>query len=101
MSKEVEKFAISATTIEDPILEPYFIVNNGPNDFTVNKKRFDNGGIVRYSAVKYPSTFYGCLTVIAKCKMAEGLRCESIQEYLDRWTEISEKLYETYKTRNI
>lgn len=90
------------TVIEDPVLEPYFITNSGGGSFAVSKKRFDKNGTLRYSDVCFPSTFEGCLNVIAKEMLhEEGRVFESIQNYIDSWKEISDKIINAHKNWNV
>ena len=91
----------SGTIIEDPVLEPYFIICYGPGDFSINKKRTDLHGKFKFSTIRYPSTFFGCLDSIAKEKLNETGDYQSIQDYIEAWKNVSETVRRAYKDWNI
>lgn len=88
------------TVIEDPVLDPYFITYSG--GFTVSKKRLDPKGNLKYRDLCYPSSFLGCLDRIAKEKLHEdGTAYSTVQEYIEKWKEISNTLLDAYKNWEI
>lgn len=93
--------SFNGSVIEDPILEPYFIIYYGPGDFALNRKRVDVHGNLKFSTLRYPGTFCGCLDSIAKEKMCDKKEYNSIQEYIDTWKEISTSIRTAYKDWNV
>lgn len=93
--------SFNGTVIEDPILEPYFIICYGPGDFAVNRKRIDVHGNLKFSTLRYPGTFCSCLDSIAKEKMCEKRDYESIQDYITSWKEISSTILNAYRDWNV
>jgi hypothetical protein len=83
------------TVIEDPILEPYFIVNATSGGYTVfervNRGKDDRAYL---RSVCYPSTFNYALKVIAKEKLNTGETTyySSIQEYISKWESITKSI---------
>lgn len=77
------------TVIKDPVLDPYFITVGENGGYVVNC--FRKGSTEKYTTLKYPATFERCLYYIAQEKLNEpGKVYESINEYLERWKEITE-----------
>ena len=83
------------TVIEDPTLDPYFIVNSTSGGYTVfervNRGKDDRAYL---RSVCYPSTFNHALKVIAKEKLNTGETTyySSIQEYISKWESITKSI---------
>lgn len=83
------------TVIEDPTLEPFFIVNATSGGYTVYEKVTrgkDDNSYLR--TVSYPSTFNHALKVVAKEKLNTGDNTyySSIKQYVDRWEAITKSI---------
>lgn len=90
------------TVVEDPVLEPYFVVRYAEGGFGVIKKRTDDSGKLRIRVLSYPSTFVGCLHYIAKEQLnVGGSVYSSIQQYIDDWKKITTRILEAYKEWNV
>lgn len=90
------------TLILDEILDPYFIIRYAEGGFGVFQTRLDSKENLKYKTVGYPSTFTGCLDLIAKEQQhKEGQIYESIQEYISNWKEICTRILKAYKEWNV
>lgn len=90
------------TVVEDPVLEPYFVVRYAEGGFGVIKKRVDDSGKLRIRVLSYPSTFTGCLQYIAREQLnVGGTSYPSIQKYIEEWKKISTRILEAYKEWNV
>lgn len=83
------------TLIEDPVLEPFFIVNASSGGYTVYERVTrgkDDNEYLR--TVSYPSTFNYALKVVAKEKLNTGdtTHYSSIKQYVDKWEEITKSI---------
>lgn len=85
------------TLIQDPNLEPYFIVRYAEGGFGVMKTRLDAKGNLKYRAVGYPSTFVSSLDMIAREKQhEEGRVFNTVQEYIDNWKAVCREIQNIY-----
>lgn len=77
------------TIIKDPILEPYRIGHYDTGGFVVVEKKTSDKGKDRLSLLGYPSSFGGCLEMIAKAKTnVTGKTYESIESYVSEFRRI-------------
>lgn len=94
--------SFKSTAIEDPVLEPYFILKDQGGGFSVNKKRIDKNGKLKFSALSYPGSFMRCLEYIAKERLhEEGKIYGTVQDYIAEWKSVCNKIAEVYKDWNI
>lgn len=95
MLRNPNTIPVGDTVIEDPVLEPFFIVSAASGGYTVyervNRGKNDNAYL---RSVCYPSTFNHALKVIAKEKLNTGetLNYSSIQEYVSKWEQITKSI---------
>src|SRR5574344_1244329 len=90
------------TLIEDPVLEPYFILQDQIGAFLVNRRKKTGKVEETFIVMNYPSSFLGCLNSIGKFQfMAKNSHFHSVQEYIDAWNEISNRILEAYKGCNL
>lgn len=90
------------TVVVDPVLGPYFILRYEEGGFGVMKTRRDGNGNLKYRAMGYPSSFVGCLEMVAKEILHEGGKSyESIQAYISAWKEVSNRILNAYKDWNV
>ena len=95
MLRNPDTIAAGDTVIEDPTLEPYFIVNSTSGGYTVfervNRGKDDRAYL---RSVCYPSTFNHALKVIAKEKLNTGETTyySSIKEYISKWESITKSI---------
>jgi hypothetical protein len=88
--------------IEDPVLEPYFILQDQIGAFLVNRRKKTGKGEETFIVMNYPSSFLGCLNSIAKFQlMDKNSHFDSVQKYIDAWKEISSRILEAYQSWNI
>lgn len=88
--------------IEDPVLEPYFIVNYAEGGWGVCMKRLSQKGELKYKDVCYPARFVSCLDTVAKAKMQDtGKHYISIQEYIQDWKQVSDRVLDACKVWNV
>ena len=94
--------SFKGTLIQDEILDPYFIVRYADGGFGVMKSRIDSKGNLKFKVLCYPSTFMGCLEMIAREKQhQEGQIYNSIQEYIENWKQISNTILSAYKNWDV
>lgn len=90
------------TLIQDPILDPYFIVRYAEGGFGVMKCRTDQKGNLKFRAIGYPTNFLSGLNMIAQEQLhGEGQSYDSIQKYISNWNEISSRILNAYKDWNV
>lgn len=88
--------------IEDPVLEPYFIVNYAEGGWGVCKKRLSAKGELKYSDVSYPARFVKCLDEIAKSKLRDkGEHYTSIRNYIEDWKQVANLILDANKVWNV
>lgn len=88
--------------IEDPVLEPYFIVNYAEGGWGVCMKRLSGKGELKYKDICYPARFVSCLDTIAKQKMQDkGEHYASIRAYIDEWKKVSNLVLDACKVWNV
>ena len=83
------------TLIEDPIMEPFFIVKATSGGYTVYERvtRGENDRAY-FKTICYPSTFNHALKVVARelLPISGNRHFKSIQEYIETWNEIQNKM---------
>jgi len=83
------------TLIEDPIMEPFFIVKATSGGYTVYE-RVTRGEKDRayFKTICYPSTFNHALKVVARelLHTSGNKHFKTIQEYIGTWNEIQNKM---------
>lgn len=73
------------TIVRDPLIEPYVIGHYETGGYIVVERKEVNGKI-KLTLLGYPSTFYGCLDMIAKHKVnVPGKEYNSIKSYMDEY----------------
>lgn len=88
--------------IEDPILEPYYVVNYAEGGWGVCMKRLSGKGELKYKELCFPTKFVSCLDTIAKAKMRDNRKAySSIQEYIEEWKQISNLILDAGKVWNV
>ena len=97
-AKNIVGKGFKGTIVEDPSLEPYFIIQDQIGSFLVNIKKEKNGKTV-FSTLSYPSSFMECLDTVAKYKFLGGNKTEfaSIRDYVDTWRSVSRNILDAYK----
>lgn len=95
MLRNINTIPAGDAVIQDPVLEPYFIVSSTTGGYTVYE-RVSRGkdGKPYLRSVCYPSTFNHALKVIAKEKLStSGInQYNSIQEYIAQWNTITKSI---------
>lgn len=83
------------TLIEDPIMEPFFIVKAASGGYTVYERvtRGENDRAY-FKTICYPATFNHALKVVSRELLyTSGNRhFKSIQEYIGTWNDIQTKM---------
>lgn len=88
--------------IEDPVLEPYFIINYAEGGWGVCMKRLTSKGELKYKELCYPARFVSCLDNIAKAKLRDQDKdYASIQAYIDDWKKVSDSILNAHKVWNV
>lgn len=86
------------TLITDPAFGPYFILKYVDGGWGVMKTRRDSKENLKYRAQGYPSSFQGCLEMIAReLQNEEGAVFTDVQTYIERWKEICTIFRDLYK----
>ena len=83
------------TIIEDPIMEPFFIVKSASSGYTVYEKVIRGENDTAYfKTICYPSTFNHALKVVARelLPTTGGKHFTTIKQYISTWNEIEQKM---------
>lgn len=92
----------TGTLIEDPILEPFFIVKDPVGGFILRKTRISAKGELRFTDVCYPSNFSTCLEHIAQEKLNEpGKVYETVTDYISEWKRICKEFKDLHNVWKI
>lgn len=82
------------TIIRDPLIEPYAIGHYETGGYVVVERKEVNGKL-KLTLLGYPSTFYGCLDMIAKNKLnVPGKVYDCIRNYINEYRSIISTLKE-------
>lgn len=90
------------TLIYDPVLGPCFIVKYADGGWGVMRTRRDGKGNLKWTVLGYPATFQSCLNRVASSQLnTEGEIFDSIQKYISKWEEISNRIINAYKNYQV
>lgn len=90
------------TIIEDPVLEPYFIINYAEGGWGVCMKRLSGKGELKYREICFPTRFESCLNEIAKAKLHDqGNHYLSIHQYIEDWCAVSNMILDAHRVWNV
>ena len=83
------------TIIEDPIMEPFFIVKATSGGYTIYE-RVTRGekNTAYFRTVCYPSTFNHALKVVSRelLQTSETKHYKTVKDYIETWNSIQEKM---------
>lgn len=85
------------TIIKDAILEPYYCSRDNHGWTVFEEVTSQESDKVYIKPVCHPSTFGGCLKVIAKLKVNNKSQYNSIKDYINVYTEEHTKISKEFK----
>lgn len=83
------------TLIEDPVMEPFFIVKSASEGYTVFERVIRGEKNTAYfRTVCYPSTFNHALKVVSRelLQTSETKHYKTVKDYIETWNSIQEKM---------
>ena len=84
--------SFTGTLITDERMDPYFIIISD-SGYSVNRKTRKKTGGLGYIAEGYFNSLIGCLNKVSRLKTnIEGKHYESLDSYMQAWTEHIDKL---------
>lgn len=95
MLRKPDSIPAGDITIQDPVMEPYFITKSLTGGYAVYERVVKGDKNTPYlNTVCYPSTFNHALKVVARELLKTGkTEYHTVKEYLKEWDSIQEKMH--------
>lgn len=95
MLRKPESISKEDKVIEDPIMEPFFIVKSKTGGYAVYKKVLAGKNDTEYiQNLAYPSNFNSALRLVSKQLLDHSKKThyKSIKEYISSWNQVKSKM---------